>query len=285
MIDQQPFKMFILPDVFKGRVSPGEGLKPLLEDAAAIVSPRDISKIYSINVSDRQTLSMNLMPNTEVVNMFRHVRDGDGRQVYEKAEIKIGTRASPKRAMNIQTFVQADKLIGFSGLVDLIDHFDNPGISKMPASTLTITSGGEKYVAFYIPAVLETIPKERFNVPLAFLRERAREEKTITLPSFNAGDITINLKDVVRRTEDFLVRSDDVVQITRDGAHRSRLIHLAGTTLHAVEIHKSDALPTGVPVRVNDMVVTSRKPEKMEDRYLGFVKDCWLGFKEVGIDG
>ena len=285
MAERSSFKMFITPDDFAKKVNPGEGLKPLLEEVVAVVSPRDISRLYATSGNGERTLAMNLMPNDELVNLFRHVCNGDGKRVYKDAEIGIGTRASPKRAMNIQTFVQADKLIGFSGLVGLIDHFDNPGISKMPASILTITSGGEKYMALYIPAIVEAIPKERFNVPLTLLKERVREEPTMTLPVFNVGPVTIDLKEFVKHVEEILATSGEVIQIVRDGAHRSCLVNLAGTTLHAVEIRKSDALPTGAPVPVNEMRVTSQKPERLEDRYPGYVKDSWLNFKEIGIDG
>ena len=284
---RESFRMCITPSVFSERVRPGEGLKTFLEQEGlvAVVSPRDILKLYRENPDDRRTLAMNLMPNAELINLFRGVRDGNGRRVYKDAEIVTGTRASPRRAMNIQTFVQVDKLVGFNGLVELLDHFDNPGLSKMPAFILTIMNKRERYMAIYAPAIIETIPTERFNVPLTLLRERARNEKTMVLPTFNKDPTVIELETIIKRVEKILDGAGDVIQVIKDGAHRAYLTHLAGTTLPGVEIRKSDALPTGVPVHVSDMLVTRSKPEKLEDRYPGYVECSWLDIKDRGIDG
>ena len=47
MAERSSFKMFITPDDFAKKVNPGEGLKPLLEEVVAVVSPRDISRLYA----------------------------------------------------------------------------------------------------------------------------------------------------------------------------------------------------------------------------------------------
>ncbi|MGI0134944.1 MAG: hypothetical protein ACREBW_08320, partial [Candidatus Micrarchaeaceae archaeon] len=59
----------------------------------------------------------------------------------------------------------------------------------------------------------------------------------------------------------------------------------AGTTVHTLYVNGSDAEATSVPINRDGMVITRRKPERQEDRFLGFNKGSWLNLNRVGIDG
>ncbi|MDE1762363.1 MAG: hypothetical protein KGH78_04195, partial [Candidatus Micrarchaeota archaeon] len=91
----------------------------------------------------------------------------------------------------------------------------------------------------------------------------------------------------VNQTEQEIMRNSEIqtLQVLRDGMHRSTLTKASGTTIHTININGSEASATSVPLEHDSTVLTSGKPERREDRYLGFNPDSWLDFKGVGIDG
>jgi len=226
------------------------------------------------------------MPTDQIIGIFQRITNNDGVHVYENTDIRTG-RIEPKLVYHGQTFVQAEKIVGLSGLKRLFDHADNPGISKTPASIIQYENGRERYVALYFPVVLEVMEKSLIVPMLENLRKRSELNPLLNLPAFENGQSgVIDLRKLVRDTDE-IIANDNIrtINMLRDGTHRSHTMNIAGTTMHAIMINGAIAIPTGVPILPNEMVVTSSKPARMEDRYLGFDQSSWMNYKDLGIDG
>lgn len=279
------YRMHIPPDVFLSRVEPHRLLRGLVEGCTAVVSPRDISRMMDAH-NDPSRISILGMHMDELVNIFQRVQDAEGVNVYGKADIRTG-RVSPDVIYHSQTFVQAEKIVGLGGLKRLFDHFDNPGIGKSPASIIVYEHEKVRYVALYFPVVVEYMNKSLIEPVLETLRVRAKCDPTLRLNAFGNGHKgTIALDRIVRETDALITNGEiHMIPMLRDGTHRSHNSNLAGTTMHAVIINGTVALPTGVPIKPSEMIVTSDKPEDMGDRFLGYMPKSWMTYKDLGIDG
>ena len=283
--DEYTFRIHIRPETFISRVKPGQSLLRIMDGSTAIVSPRDIS--HMVGLGEKQAnMTIISMPRCEISNLFRGILDNEGVQVYGDAEITT-SRVSPSMVYHGQTFVQAEKIVGLGGLMRLFDQVDNSGISKTPASIITYENGAEKYVALYFPVIVELMNKS-FIVPvLENLRIRAESDPIIRLRAFRNGNQgIIDLRKIVAETQSLIDNPHmQTIHIVRDGAHRSHTTNIAGTTMQAIMLNGAAAIPTGIPIRSNELIVTSEKPIEMRDRYLGYLKKSWMDYKERGIDG
>ncbi len=279
------FRMHIAPDEFLERVKPTQALRDIVGSSTAVVSPRDINHLPDVH-ADPLRISIRAMHMEDLLNIFKKVTNLDGKRVYEQGDISTG-RVSPSVIYHGQTFVQAEKIVGLGELKRLFEHFDNSGVSKTPASVITYRGDKESYVALYFPAIVEYMNKNSVEPLLANLRERVKTESTLRLNAFpNGSEGVLSLKKIVTETEALLDNSNvQIIPMLRDGTHRSHTTNVAGTTMHAIIINGSSALPTGLPIRPREMVVTSGKPKNKQDRFLGNVPQAWLNYQDFGIDG
>jgi hypothetical protein len=282
-IGDYTFRIYIQREEFLRRVDPCHPLRKIVHNATAIVSPRDISHLMGANSAG---ISIEDMHRCDIENLFSRVQDSDGVHVYRNAKISDG-RISPSMVYHGQTFVQADKIVGLGGLNRIFDHIINPGISKMGAKVMTYEGKDVKYVAIYLPVIVEYMSKELILPVLQNLKERIKTSPTVQLQSFENGRSgLVDFRRIAEETEELLGRSNIMMlPILRDGTHRSHTTNIAGTTMEAVIINGTGAIPTGIPIRPSEMVVTVEKPEKMEDRYPGYLKKSWMNYKDLGIDG
>jgi hypothetical protein len=224
--------------------------------------------------------------------LIRSIPDNRGKEVYSGAMIRTG-KISQSLVSNYQTFVQRDKLVGIYLLNRFFSYFDFAGMSSSESCVITSESKRGKYIALYLPPIVEYLPKETLKQPLENLTKRAEHEESIILPSFD-GNGTINLKSIISKTREILENPQiQVVQVLRDGTHRAYTTNLAGTTLHMIEINGSMAEAPSVLIDTSDIIITTQKPE-LRDRFLGLRMEDdkaaeravgWLDLKYVGIDG
>lgn len=273
----------ISPDVYIRRVNPDKTLRDAVESSMGVVTPRDINNLHAIN--SRAHIKFIGMPKDEIINLIQRIQDAEGNYVYRNTIIN-SDRISPGHYLHSQTFVEAEKIVNMNGLTKLFDIITNPGLSKMAAQIIVYENGTEKYVALYLPAIVEVMDKSLILPVLGKLRERSEIEPTIKLDAFGNGRTGIlDLKELVRKTDALISNNTKSINVLRDGTHRSYLIKMAGTTIHSILINGAFAIPTGVPMDTNDLIVTNSKPKELEDRYLGFLPRSWMNYKDLGIDG
>lgn len=279
------FKLKVDPQKFIREVDPQGSLRTAVESAKAIIAPRDISKLMSTEPNPYH-IEIRLMHNDNIERIFRKITDDTGDRVYEDAVIDTG-RITPKLVYHGQTFAQAEKIVSIGGLQKLLDNCDSAGISKTPASVIEYNNGDEKYVALYFPAIVEKTDKELIIPILDNLRKRAKDQQYLKLDAFENGHSgLLDLRKLVSEAEKLIENKEvKVIEMLRDGAHRSHVTNTAGTTMHAIVINGARALPTGVPIKLRHMIVTNTKPQNMEDRYLGYAQRVWMNYKDFGIDG
>ena len=136
-----------------------------------------------------------LLDNASIEGILRAVRDQTGREVYADAEIKIG-RITPSLTYSVQTFVQADKLIGFSTFALFLNRFGINGIKELGPSIFKY-NGSPTYIAVYLPPILERGSSELLEDILENLEKRLQKERYVYLPAMN-GDGQIDLKQILR---------------------------------------------------------------------------------------
>jgi hypothetical protein len=279
------FRIHITPESFVSKVNPGQSLLRVIDGATAIVSPRDISHMVGLGEKSG-SLTIISMPRCEIYNLFRGIQDSEGVRVYGNAEI-VTSRVSPSMLYHGQTFVQAEKIVGLSGLKKLFDQVDNSGVSKTPSSIIIYENGKEKYVALYFPVIVELMNKSLIVPVLENLKVRAETDPIIKLRPFGNGqESVVDLRRIVAETQQLMDNSNiQTIHIVRDGTHRSHTTNIAGTTMQAIVINGATAIPTGIPIRSGEMIVTTEKPGPMGDRYPGYLKKSWMDYKERGIDG
>jgi len=283
-ITSQSFKFSMKPEVVLSKANCGHTISDALDGAEAIVSPRDISRLKD-QETPQDRFHQIAMPRTELVDLIRSIRDPSGKEVYSGAQIEVG-EISQSMLYNFQDFADIDKIASLFKFAKFPSHFDFSGISKMEACILTYRNNDTKYVALYVPSVVEYMPKKNLERPLENLRRRARFEEFVELPASDGTTGRISLGYLVQRTEEILQNPNvHILPILRDGTHRAYLTNYAGTTLHAVMINGSVAMAPSVPIRTSEIVVTRGKPRERLDRFLGLDDSGWTDLKGVGIDG
>jgi len=289
-VEEQKFKLFLSPEDFFNRVEASSQLRKIVRDTEGIIALKDLSKMV-----DAHEATMNApigISIEDLQSLIRSIPDSKGKKVYSEAMIQTG-KMSHSLIRNYQTFVQGDKLLSIYKLNRLLSRYDFSGIATSATSAITCEGKHGRYVAFYLPPIVEYLPKETLRAPLENLIRRAKKEKSINLPSFD-GNGTVNLNDVIRKNQEMLTSQLQAVHVLRDGTHRAYITNLPGVALHMIEINGSMAEPPSVLIKTNDIVITSKKPKRMEDRFLGLRTESdghnkttigWLNLKHVGIDG
>lgn len=281
-LEKTGFRFMISPNDFLNRTYHDSDLASKVKASDAVIALRDMSKLQDIHSPG--SLSIELMKRTSLESLIRSVSNTHGSEVYAKAKIDVG-RTSPVFAYSSQTFVQANKLLDLFLMRNFFREFDFPGLSKNPSYVVRYSGVEGKFVAFYVPPIVEMMDKTEMTVPLSNLRRRGEREDTLTLPSVN-GDGIIVISEIVGAAEELMRNASiNIIPVLRDGAHRSSLVGVAGTTIHTININGSEATATSVPIENSRVVMTTKKPEKLEDRLLGYNKDSWVNLKWIGIDG
>ena len=275
------FRMYIDPQEFLNEVYAPSELERLVKQVNAIISPRDIVRLCDTGYCGVQLMSIDVME-----GILRSVKDGRGREVYLGAEIMVG-RITPSLAYAQQSFVQANKLLGFPELSSFLAKYGINGIKELGPLIIKYAGKeggeGESYLAFYFPPILEEADSSELEPILKNLQRRLERERYIKLPAYR-GEGAVDLEEIYRiNKREFQKRNS--ISYLKDGTHRAYLISIAGTTTKVIRIKGGETYPAAALIPINKLVITSEKPKRKEDRFLGLREDAWLNYKAVGIDG
>ncbi len=292
-LQKSDFKWAIEPRDFLSRVELKKngygGIKETVIDADLVVSPIDISRLIDYkDLRDKNadiSIKITSMPVTDLNALLVSIPNEKGEKVYSDAVI---TRYSITHdgIFNYQTFAQVSKMMSLENLTLLFQHNDFTGVNNAEACIINFRQGNTKLVGFYIPPIVEELPKEDIATPLENLRRRADRAPIFTLPSFDGAEREIDLREVIKVWEDILRNpSISTMPVLRDGMHRVSNANRIGASQHGIMINGSHAMAPSTPIHTHFIFQTATKPEKREDRFLGLSDSGWVDEKFVGIDG
>ncbi len=260
----------------------------MLHSSDVIISLRELNGLSS---RAKSKVDISMVRTQDFIDMLRQARDHRDVMVYKDAEIVIEP-VLHYSLRNYQTYASLRKI---GNIFMLNEFFARCGFSFSLAQgdplLATCKVDGIGYAAFYVPPIVEYQRKDNVLLPLERLEARAAKEPVLKLPGFNNnGDLP--LQAIIDDWKQILSGSQEFVRILKDGTHRCETTTLAGTPIRAIVINATASLMQSVPVRTDKLVITTKKPEAREDRYLGVVKigaDKWEGWidlaRAAGIDG
>jgi len=272
--------MTVEPERFLNLVYAPSSLEKRMKEITKIITPRDAYNLWKEGAEVRAES----IPRKELDAILRSLKDKKGREPYRESNIHI-TRINPSNAYWFQLFVQNDKLIQLSGLVEILEEYGYLGLAKTPGLYFIVHIGKEKYIAIYLPPIIEIRSGDEIVKYGLEIKERiiaGYEKRGYILPGINE-DIKI---DVLRVIDEIINRAkkSNAINYILDGVHRNYLIYLAGTTIQSIVIEKPDGLLQTFPVLRKHLVITREKPSK-EYRFIAPNWDAWVNLKEIGIDG
>ncbi|MDE1805097.1 MAG: hypothetical protein KGH59_04950 [Candidatus Micrarchaeota archaeon] len=275
-------RMSIRPEDYLNDVYTTSGLSKLVRNSDAIIALKDMQGMWGERTQSKTKVTQ--LSDNSVVGIVRSVRDKNRHEVYMKSKISIG-KFTPGSMMSSQTFAELRKIAKIVSLYNTFREFDFSGSLGGTAFAVSTVYNDMRYLSFYLPPITEEIDKAGISVPLVKLARRASKERYAHIPAMD-GNGKIDIREIVRSTKAMF---DDpkvqMLQVLRDGAHRAMLAHTSGAKINMIRIEKPEASPKSVPIFFSQVITASRKPEKKEDRFLGFTKSAWLDFESVGIDG
>lgn len=280
------FRISIEPKELLDRVSFGSGaraIKEELRDANAVVSLVDINnKLQESKETGCASLEFRKMPKADLESLLRSIPNGKGELVYATSML-ASSYISHDSLLNYQTFVHLPGLLDINQLSQLFDSFSFSGVHNAAAYVAVYKDRGLRYVAFYVPPIVETVLKESVAIPLDNLRKQTDSE--VVLQAYD-GHQSIRLANVTGMWTGIM--SNDAVksvQVVRDGTHRLYLAHACGAPQYVITANGVLGDAPSVPVPTLMIAMTSSKPERKENRYLGLNEEGWTDEKFVGIDG
>ncbi len=287
MGSDQRFRLHIEPRELIDRVhfaSEARAIRETLRDASAVVSTIDINRMQKGKEIGDISLEIKKMPNADLESLVRSVPNKKGELVYASSMISSGY-ISHDSLLNYQTFIYVPKLLSLDQLSALFERFSFSGVHNSAAYIISYKDGHESYVAFYVPPLIETIPKGSVSISLNELSARARSAPELSVGTYN-GDRRINMENIVDAWNRIMAnRAVMSVQVVRDGTHRLYLTHACGAPQYVVSINGVSGNAPSVPIPTQTMVMVDSKPDRKADRYLGLNEEGWTDEKFVGIDG
>ncbi len=263
-------------------------LKRLLGNTDYIISLRELNALRHKANSD---VDLAMVKTQDFIDMLRQAMDHRDVMVYKDADISIDS-VSHKSLRNYQTYASLRKI---GNIYMLNEFFADCGFTYSLAATDPLLArseiDGTRYAAFYVPPIVEYQKKEKILPPLERLEARAKHEPVLKLPGFNNnGDL--QLQAVIDDWKQILSSSQDSVRILKDGTHRCEATTLAGTPIRAIIINSTASLMQSVPIKTDKLVITTKKPDEREDRFLGVLRigidkfEGWIDLaRAAGIDG
>ena len=279
--EKQKLKMSLDPQTFLGRLECDNHLKGLINGSTAIVSVKDIAVMER---NEGGKLNVEELNDGTFMRILRAAKTKKGVNVYGHAAIEQ-TKVPIQYAFVQQTFADVSKLAGLTALGSLLRASTGFGVHSAPALTLHYESGNGIYVAFYIPPIIELVPKQEFGRVLENVRTRILNNDEL---KFNPADgiPPISLRTLFERSKFNIDSSKVDVPVIVDGTHRVLAFGITGAqkeTYSSVVIKDSERTASSLPIRLGDVLFTLTKPSR-EDRFLGLNEEGWIQFKEVGID-
>jgi len=272
--------MMVEPEKFLNLVYAPSSLEERIKSVNWIISPRDVYEMRKKGAEVR----VEGMPKKELQAILISLKNKDGKEPYQRSNIHI-TRTNPSNNYWFQVFVQRDKLIHLSGLVEILEEYGYLGLAKVPALYLIVNTENGKFLAIYLPPIVEIRPSyEIIEYGLEIIDKimTGSEKREYILPGIY-GDVKIDVLKVIEEVIKKSARSNAVMLIL-DGTHRNYLIYLSGTTIQSIVVEKPDGPLETFPVLKEHLVITREKPAK-EYRFIGLNERAWLNLKEIGIDG
>lgn len=286
-------KLHLDKERFLNNVYHDSSLAKKLDDVDTIISLKDL-----VAIAEReQVQDISFMPikTGELINIIRSVKDLYGTEVYANSKIGIEYSLGSNFAYS-QAFIEVKKLfVNIPNMNGFFNSFEIPGICDAMPSFIKLEHNSERYMAFYVPPVIEVTDSTYMDEPLEHLRARAEEQPVIRFRIFNPKDgsasyTEFNLHDAVLAAERMRESGNGTMAVLRDGAHRAYVTSMAGARIPKIIISNSDAELKSVPVKASDLLLVAEKPERREDRFFGLhnregKEVGWLRLEEVGIDG
>ncbi|HIH50232.1 MAG: hypothetical protein ABSE71_00285 [Candidatus Micrarchaeaceae archaeon] len=274
-------------DFVSGTVCSPE-LRHSLQSVDFIISLKELN---GLSHRTKSKVDISMIRTNDFIDMLRQARDHRGVLVYKDAEIVIDS-IWHKELRNYQTYASIRKI---ANIYMLNAFFSRCGFSFSLATAdallATCKVDGVGYGAFYVPPIVEYQKKEKILLPLRRLEARAVGEPILRLPGYNDNG-NVPLQAIIDDWKRILDSSQEFVRILKDGTHRCETATLAGTPIRAITINSTASLMQSVPVRTDNLVITSKKPEERADRFLGVLRigaDKWEGWidlaRAAGIDG
>ncbi len=287
------FKLYLDKERFLNNVYHGSSLPKKLDDVDTIISLKDLVRIAEREHA--QDISFMPIKTEELIGIMRSVKDLYGNEVYANSKISIDYSLSSNFTYS-QAFIEVSKLfINIPNMNKFFNSFEIPGIGDTMPSFIKLEYNSVKYMAFYVPPIIEVVDSTYMDEPLTHLKTRAYEKPIIRFKIFNARDgsanyTDFNLNNAVFAAESIRASGNGTMAVLRDGAHRAYVTAMAGARIPKIIINNSDAELKSVPVKMADLLLVAEKPKKREDRFFGLhdrggKEVGWLRLDEVGIDG
>ena len=272
------------PDRFLNRVDYDSDIRRLASDTTKFVSPKDL---LSMQESEGGEVTMRRMRPSSLERILRSARNKRGEPAYDTARIML-TYVPMGGSVTHQAFAEIGKLAALSRLDEAIRSLTGAPLSAAGPLVLRYAPNGESFSAIYVPPIVELTSKAGFERALAIVQRRL---ETGDEPKYEQepGSAPVKLETLLERSRALLRDSNGSgLNNVLDGLHRALFATRAMASYSAVFIADSKRPASSIPLRLEDVIYTTSKPERIEDRFLGHDEEGWqtgwLNFKELGID-
>ena len=275
---QQKFEANVTLDEFMDRVNPKGVLKEAVKGAHAIVSTSDVQLLFES--SPASNLHAARVPDSELIELLRLVKEGGEREVFSGAEIRFAP-VDVQSTNSIQTFVNVKRLSSTPNANRFLGRL-GLDMNQSAAYAITIENGAGRYASIFLPPIVTNYKKSNFEAPLSNLKEMVRTGQGITLKGLE-GDTNLDIAALLNSFNAEMAGPGNTIAVVLDGTHRAYVCYMANVPMNAIVIKGEDS-PRNIPIKFEDIVVALERPQKSEDRYLGVVRSLpKLNLADLGI--
>jgi hypothetical protein len=284
---REGFKLYLKSEDALNGMRLGSALKKAIEGTEAIVSLRDVMSIAKQECNPEKIEIVHL-PNQEVKELIRNVKNKEGHRVYSEAEVSV-EKHKGRNLYAMQAFASAEKLSNIANVVDPV--FESLGLESSLSAPPFVLTYDKRYSVIFLPIIMEMLPRKAFEESISNLERRARVTKEIRMKTHAGGEVKVDLSRMLIKAKK-IVEDNELIAVVRDGTHRAYTAAIrdalgmkCSENTNLTVITNSAASSHSIPVHLDDVTVVKEKPESKEDRYLGFVQREMEYFRGIGVDG